>query len=320
MNIIEEHISHPNTSLRLLKLELDGFRHGRHRHHHLELTWVEAGEGLRFIGDSVEAFHAGDMVLVGSRVPHAWVSTEAHIGLRHAATVLQFTPEVLKQGSLPELAHALPLVQLVGRGVLIVEPCRSEVIALLRNLAGAGALARLAGLFAILDCLVTHQAALVPIATRPLLIAEGGPQATLQERRIDRVILWIHQHISQELQVAEAARLMHVTPAAFSRLFTREVGKNFTDYVNDIRCGEAQLRLRHSDLPVAVVAQQCGYQTMSHFNKQFLLRTGVTPRAFRQYGRAKPAIHDKTTTSAQVTMANANGVALPVNASDGRQL
>ena len=75
--------------------------------------------------------------------------------------------------------------------------------------------------------------------------------------------------------------MAHVTPAAFSRYFHREVGKTFTRYLNDVRCSQACVRLRQTAKPVAVVAAECGFATLSHFNRQFRLRHGVAPREFR---------------------------------------
>ena len=60
------------------------------------------------------------------------------------------------------------------------------------------------------------------------------------------------------------------------------MGKAFTEYVNDLRCSEAGLRLRSSDKAVALIAHECGFETLSHFNRQFKLRMGLTPREFRR--------------------------------------
>ena len=282
MRVVEEYIFHPSESLRVLHLELEAFSGAMHRHSHVELTWVEHGEGLRSIGSSVEPFLDGDMVLVGPRVPHMWSSAHQHAGRRHAATVVQFSSQLVTQAGLPELARLQPLVQAAGRGLSIGEPCRSKVVAMLRRMHDADSITRLACLIEILGCLVAHPPALRPIANTQSGPADRKDAGMEEARRIDRVLAWIHRHFARELTVADAARMVHVTPAAFSRLFKREIGKNFTGYVNDVRCSEAQLRLLHSNKPVALVAGECGFTTTSHFNKQFLLRTGTTPRAYRQ--------------------------------------
>ena len=84
------------------------------------------------------------------------------------------------------------------------------------------------------------------------------------------------------LTIEEAAAKVHVSPAAFSRFFRRSLGKTFTEYVNDLRCTEAAIQLRKTDKPVATVAHDCGFTTLSHFNRQFLLRHGQTPRLYRK--------------------------------------
>ena len=51
MRVSEEQVSHPDRTFRFLRFETDRFRGDRHRHRQLELTWIEAGVGLRFVGD-----------------------------------------------------------------------------------------------------------------------------------------------------------------------------------------------------------------------------------------------------------------------------
>ena len=81
---------------------------------------------------------------------------------------------------------------------------------------------------------------------------------------------------------SDAARVAHVSPAAFSRFFSRETGKTWTAYVNDVRCSEAAVRLRQGRRPVAEVAQDCGYRTLSHFNREFRARFGAAPSDYRR--------------------------------------
>jgi AraC-like DNA-binding protein len=87
--------------------------------------------------------------------------------------------------------------------------------------------------------------------------------------------------LANELLVADAAAVAHVSPAAFGRFFQREVGKSFTAYVNDARCGWAALRLTQGRERIAEIAQACGFPTLSNFGEQFRRRYGVAPRDFR---------------------------------------
>ena len=275
-------MTHPDRSFRFLRFETPRFEGAPHRHHHLELTWIEAGAGLRFVGDSVAPFEAGDLVLIGANTPHCWVSSRSRPG--SAATVLQFTPELLAHDSLPELARLAPLAEKSGVGLRVAGTAHPRIVSLLVDMRTAGGIGRLAGLLQILELLQAHERSLTPLAHRSMQPHGRRAGDGRDDRRIDRVLGWIHRQIAQELTVAEAARMARVTPGAFSRYFRHEVGKPFTEYVNDVRCSEACVRLRRTDKAVAVIAQECGFTTLSHFNRQFLLRHAVTPREFRAGG------------------------------------
>lgn len=278
MRIALERVTHPDRAFRLLRLELDAFRGQRHRHAELELTWIEAGAGVRFVGDSAAPFAAGDLVLLGPDVPHAWVSSGAGAG-RAVATVLQFPQALLAQPGLPELQALRPLAERARMGLRITGTGQHCITRVLRGMPGADALGRLASLLQVLQCLAEHPQDLHTIANSAAVGA--GDTAAGRMRRIDRVIDWVHRHLAGDLRLQDAARVAHVSPAAFSRYFRRETGKTWSAYVNDVRCSEACVALRQSDKPVAHIALDCGYRTLSHFNRAFRARLGVTPSAYR---------------------------------------
>lgn len=284
MKVKEEHVSHSGQTFRFMRLALDAFRGERHRHRQLELTWIEQGAGLRFVGSSVEPFESGDLVLLGPHLPHAWVSAGERAGEPHLATVLQFSPDLISRHDVPELRALSGLAALAGQGIHIEGAAREAMLGVLRGMPQRSDLLRLADFIELLGLMLQHQTCLRPILDAAQR-ASAGANAD-EQRRVDRVLDWIHRHMAASLTVEAAAALVHVTPAAFSRFFSREVGKSFTEYINDVRCSEASLRLRLSDRPVAAIAQECGFETMSHFNRQFRIRVGCTPREFRRGGAA----------------------------------
>lgn len=284
MRVIQEQVKHPDRAFRFLRFETQAFRGDRHRHRQVELTWIEAGVGMRFVGDAVEPFGPGDLVLLGSNVPHGWVSARRGGASRVAATVVQFAPELLSDPMLPELAGLLPLARRAGAGLRITGSAARDVTRVLSRMRTVGPIAQLAALVELLALLDRHAHALRRIASRGAPTSDAAEPEARAQRRIDATIDWIHRNAARDLRVADLARVAHVTPAAFSRFFRRESGKTFTRYLNDLRCGEACLRLQTSDRPVAAIAHECGYLTLSHFNRQFRLRYGTTPSRYRARG------------------------------------
>lgn len=284
MRIARESIHHSEESLRCLHLAMPELRGGLHRHGHVELTWIERGQGLRWVGDSVEPFFDGDLVLVGSETPHLWATHGEPLPQGCAATVLQFPPDWLHRSGLPELKAVGPLLARVSSGVEVQGRTRADVQALLARLPGASAQRRLAVFIEVLGCLLDGLADLRPLSATPPSAQPGGLQAAPGAQRVDRVLNWIESHLADDLTVEAAAAVAHVSPAAFGRFFRREVGKSFTAYVNDARCGWAALRLVQGAEPIAQIAQGCGFPTLSNFGEQFRRRHGMSPRAFRAGG------------------------------------
>jgi AraC-like DNA-binding protein len=243
------------------------------------LTWIETGTGLRYVGDSVQPYEAGDLVLLGPHVPHAWISSlhESHPVQR--ATVIQFAPELLATPLLPELAAARALGEAARQGLLVEAGARPAITEAILRMPQRPGLSALSAFIEVLGQLELHKGSMTPIASQAARSAAASH--TEQDRRIARVIEWIRANLARELRLEVAARLVHISPSAFSRYFSREVGKSFTEYINDIRCGETCLLLRATDKPVGLIASECGFETLSHFNRQFRQRFGMSPREFR---------------------------------------
>lgn len=272
MRIARETVRHPQASLQCLHLRLAAFRGGLHRHSHAELTWVERGQGLRWVGDSVEPFFDGDLVLLGPEASHLW-ATRGPQARGCEATVLQFPADWAARSALPELQELPALLARAGAGLQVGGGARDEVQRLLLRLRAAEGPRRLAAFVEVLAVLLEQ-----PAALRPLSAQAAGPRG----RRIEAVLEWIEAHLADDLRAADAAALAHVSPAAFARFFRREVGKSFTAYVNDARCSWAALRLLEGREPVAAIAQACGFPTLSNFGEQFRRRHGVSPREYRR--------------------------------------
>jgi AraC-like DNA-binding protein len=287
MQVAKERVFHPGQSLRFIRFELDAFRAPRHQHHHLELTWIERGSGLRWVGDDASPFNDGDLVLLGPDLPHTWLSSTRSdtppgaTRQRLVASVLQFEPALLAPAALPELAQAGAVMAAAGRGLRIVGQTASGITELMQRMHGADPHTQLAALVLIIGLWLRNPADLLPICSRPAGAASGPAR-----RRVEAVLQWMQQHLRDDLRVADAAQLAHVSPAAFSRWFTREVGKPFTVHLNDLRHVAACLALRETERPVAWVAMDCGYLSASHFNEQFRRRAGCSPRDYRRLVRS----------------------------------
>jgi AraC-like DNA-binding protein len=287
MKIERELVRHPDASMRCLQLRLAAFRGGLHRHAHAELTWIERGHGLRWVGDSVEPFGDGDLVLLGAELAHVWLTPQGGEPQRCAATVLQFPVDWAASTGLPELRGLDALMARAAHGLAVEGRTRHEVQALMARMAGSDAPRRVA---ALVELLAVLHASLRqrPAELRALSAHAPGRSAddaslTQRHQRLDRLLRWVQAHLAEELRVADAAEIVGVSPAAFARYFRRETGKGFVDFVNDARCSWAALRLLQGQESIADIAHGCGFPTLSNFGDQFRRRYEASPRDYRRH-------------------------------------
>jgi hypothetical protein len=132
-------------------------------------------------------------------------------------------PEILATKLLPELATARGLAEAAGQGLLVEAHARQTITDAILRIPRRRGLHALSAFIEVLGHLELHQGSMLPLASRAARSAAASH--TEQDRRIARVIEWMHANLAHELRLGDAARLAHISPSAFSRYFSREVGK-----------------------------------------------------------------------------------------------
>jgi AraC-like DNA-binding protein len=264
-------------SIAVRDFELPAFRYPWHRHPEVELTWILEGSGLRYVGDSVEPFQAGDFCLLGSNLPHAWLSAPSPGRGRARSLVIQFDPARLKSAFqlLPEFAGISRLLEHAVHGLSFD---RELGLRLRRErLRHTSALLRFTALMEILDELARYPGA------RALSLAPLARDKRLNsDSRIQRVLAHLTDHIAESISQAQYARLAGLSPAAFSRFFLRAMGRTFQSYVSDLRLSIVCRHLLETDWSVSEIAFAAGFANLSNFNRSFRILRGMSPREFRR--------------------------------------
>ncbi len=96
-------------------------------------------------------------------------------------------------------------------------------------------------------------------------------------------IAYMSSHPHRKVTMKAMANLCHLSESYFSRLFCKEIGENFTNYVTRQKINRAKKLLRDSNLNIAQITREIGYTDASHFIRLFKRFEGVTPTVYRQY-------------------------------------
>ena len=108
------------------------------------------------------------------------------------------------------------------------------------------------------------------------------PEEVQEERTIHGITRYMQEHLTEEVSLSVLAEEFHLNPQYISQLFKSEIGVGFLAYLTGIRMERAKKLLLTTDLPVAEVAEQCGYGDYRVFTKVFKKNEGVTPSQYRR--------------------------------------
>lgn len=280
-------ISEQNSML-VRRFQLPHFDVPWHYHPEYELTYIARGDGRRFVGDHVESFGAGDLVLIGPDMPHFWRSDEEYYGgestLRAEWVVVQF-PIAFSQDVLANLPEATAVTALLHRaryGLRFGPDVSTQMAPEIDQLTTQTGLQQVLSVLHILDRLAADRDA-------QLLASDGCQLApgTAETERMKRVFEFILNHFRDEIRVEQIASVAGLAPAAFCRYFKRRTRKSFVEYLNELRIGHARKLLNNVDLSVGQIGLECGFNNVSHFHRQFKLHTGMTPLQYQSVSRKK---------------------------------
>lgn len=247
-----------------------------HFHPEYELTLVTSGTGRRFVGDSIEKYDPGDLVLAGPALPHTYASDES---ATHAeAVVVQFQPDFLGPEffARPDLGPISTMLARASSGLCFPGPRLVAIDTALRGLPEQPGPERTIDLLHVLLLLARAS------SSRPL--ASSGYRPTLNHAtrdRLDSVCRYMQARFSEPITLSQVARVANLSPPACSRFIHRTIGRTLTEYLNELRVGAACQLLAETDRQVAEIAIACGYPNLANFNRQFRKLKGTTPRAYR---------------------------------------
>jgi AraC-like DNA-binding protein len=259
----------------------DGIPFQWHYHPEFELTLTLNSRGQRYIGDAIATYDDGDLVLLGPNLPHTWNSAEKIDPRRpHHAVVMWFT-EGWAEGvtaTLAEMRVVQPLLARAGRGVAFSREAASAVRRLIESIPASAPADRLLRLMQVLT-LLADDAAAASIASAS---ADRRKVDTPDRDRIERVLDHIHGHYRGPVSFDALADVAALSPSGFHRLFRRHTRLTVTEYVTELKIGQACALLVNSTMPIANIADEVGYRNLANFNRRFRALKGMTPREFRR--------------------------------------
>jgi AraC-like DNA-binding protein len=263
-----------HSSFYAYRIQLPFFEFKWHYHPEYELTYILKGNGNRIVGNSYEQFDDGDLVLLGSNLPHTWSNKETN-NTPSEAIVIQFSKEFMAPFlDLHESILIKKMLESSSRGIRFGpdEALRDKMV----DLTESKGVDRIIRLFSLLDALSKKPCHFIAPNTFHNVVSKKS------EMRINKVCVYIQNHFSDKISLKEVADLIHLTESNFCKFFKKATGKTYSNYVNEIRINEACRLLAQTEKTISQISFECGFETLSYFNRVFLQKKIMTPSSYKQ--------------------------------------
>jgi AraC-like DNA-binding protein len=279
--ILNKVIPVPDTSFFFQVRECRQLVYPLHYHDDFQLNYIKEGKGLRMIGNQMQIYESGDLVLIGPGLPHFWTYDHDFYSNNGPgkSIVIQFSGEFAGEGFFdrPEMQQVKTMLGKASGGVYFGKPDSCKIIELIEQMEQAENTTR----FIILINILHKLAGLAnqQVITR---FSQPAPNNPEQIDRINRVWEFIFRNYQNPVYLEEVANEIGMSPSAFSKFFKKHTNKTYISVIEELRIGSACNLLTKSDKPVSDIANECGFNNIANFNRQFKRITGKTPLKFRK--------------------------------------
>ena len=250
-----------------------------HYHPEYEIMLNTTINGTRIVGDSVELFDQYDLTLIGGNVPHCWnyykngdpIPRESGVMVHFKLS--SFGEELLSQHELHTVRHLLIESE---RGINFSLEDAKKAEPHLLNMVHNKGIDKMISFFSVLKIMCSSD-------KRSLLCSENYRQAFDERgnKKMTDVYNFIRENFSRQISLERISRIAHMGPFSFSRYFKKNCGSGFIEYLNTVRMNKACHLLRETEYQVHEISEQCGFSSISNFNKHFRKSEGLSPRDYR---------------------------------------
>lgn len=248
-----------------------------HFHPEIEIVYVKNGTGKRHIGNHLSCYNSGDLVLIGSMLPHKGFTDR--LSGNQSETVIQFDracfgPHFFDISEMQEIQQLLIRAQ---SGIAFTGESKHYIGSRMEKLASLDKFSKMVEFICILQDMAWSKEYQILNADGYALEVEHS-----DNDRITLVYDYVQANFKQPISLKEISDLVNMAIPSFCRYFKKLTGKTFTRFVNEIRIVHACKLLNEDHLSISDISFESGFNNFSHFNRLFKDITGQNPSVYRR--------------------------------------
>lgn len=247
-----------------------------HFHPEFELVYIEGASATRHVGNHISQFTDSDLVLIGSNIPH--LNFDHGVTTSYRKEVLHVKPSFKEDfvSQFPELQSLERLLELSKYGLSFKGDTKKEIGALLKELHPLSPFEFFMQSLHILKRLAQSKEFEL-LHKQPYV----NRYSKKEQNRIREIYALVDERYQNKITVNEVAALCNLTKPAFCRYFKKATGSTFINFLNQYRISQAK-RLLLSGKNITETCYECGFESLSYFNRIFKKITEENPSEFKK--------------------------------------
>ena len=284
-----------NKSVIAEQIKLPHFYQYLHRHDEWQLTWVERGEGTLIAGNNMHAFNAGDVFLIGAKLPHHFKCNPEYYMSDESkfikASSIYFNPKGALSGmfSLPELKRASLFLEKFKHGFKVPRHHTLMVVDKMKRVCRSDDMDTLFSFLKLMEVLQSLKDDVEPLCSD----VYSSNVSENEGMRLSKILSYIMDNYNTQITLEDIARKAYMTPHAFCRYFKKHTGHTFISFLNEVRINDACKSLisgQKADC-ISGVAYKAGFNSITNFNRVFKNIIGQSPKAYLDRYKAHNELH-----------------------------
>jgi len=273
----------PTYSFSIRRDQVPHINNKWHYHTELELIYFKKGFGTQFVGDSIENFEEGEVVLLGSNLPHYWRFDNSYFQNPESQAadvrVVHFNEDFWGKTflNLPENTNLRILFEKARLGLKISGPTKLALAEILNNIQECDGSKRLSLLLTMLNLLAESE--------HCSQISSKGFNLNFAEEenvRMNAVYNFAINNFKRKIALNEVADIAGLSSNSFCRYFKSRTGKTFTSFLIELRINHACKYLIENKMSVKQVCFESGFYNFASFHKNFKEITKKSPLIFQK--------------------------------------
>ncbi|MEE9362354.1 MAG: AraC family transcriptional regulator [Cellulophaga sp.] len=247
-----------------------------HFHPELELVYIEGVDGIRHVGNHISSYKGSDLVFIGANIPHLNFDYSVQGDYRKEVLHINSIFKNTALNKIPEFSKLATLFEKSQYGIAFTGETKKIVGKRLKKLEALRPYEQFLEILHIFEILASSSE--YELLHKKPFINKHNKKS---QQRLKTIYAYIDDNYQRKISLEEMASLCNLEKVSFCRYFKNVTGTTFVEFLNQYRISQAK-RLLMTGKNISEACYDCGFDSLSYFNRTFKKVTTENPSSFKK--------------------------------------